>query len=210
MPDMSNEVMHGTTTVGIVFQGGVVLATERRATMGNYIASKVAKKIYKITGRIGMTTAGGVGDTQQIARLMMVECNLYEVRRGKQISVGAASTLLSNFLNQHRMMPYYVQLLVGGVDESGPHIYSVDALGGATREDEIVSTGSGSPIAYGLLEDQYREGMSEEAAADLAVRALRSAMRRDAASGEEISVVIITPEKYEEYTERGVAPRSAA
>ncbi|MHC1625808.1 MAG: archaeal proteasome endopeptidase complex subunit beta [Methanoculleaceae archaeon] len=209
MPDMTDKVMHGTTTVGIVFQGGVVLATERRATMGNYIASKMAKKIYRITDRIGMTTAGGVGDAQQIARLLAVECSLYEIRRGKKISVGAASTLLSNFLNQNRMMPYYVQLLVGGVDDRGPHVYSVDALGGATHEDKIVATGSGSPIAYGLLEDQFREGMTEKEAVDLAVRALYSAMRRDAASGEEVSVVIITQEKYEEFTLHGATARSA-
>ncbi|HDR74292.1 MAG TPA: archaeal proteasome endopeptidase complex subunit beta [Methanoculleus sp.] len=198
MPELPHEIMKGTTTIGIVFNGGVVLATEKRATMGNLVASKTAKKVYKIAPRIGMTIAGGVGDAQQLARIIQVEASLYEIRRAKLMSVGAVSTLLSNYLNQNRYYPYYVQLLVGGVDDRGPSVYSVDALGGASREDDIVATGSGSPIAYGLLEDGYRPGMSEEEAVDLAVRSLRSAMRRDVGSGENINVVVITQEKYEE------------
>jgi proteasome beta subunit len=198
MPELSNEIYKGTTTIGLVFDNGVVLATEKRATMGNLVASKTAKKVYQIADRIGMTTAGGVGDAQQLARLMRVECNLFQVRRGRPITVGATSTLLSNYLNQNRYFPFYVQLLVGGIDETGPSVYSVDAMGGASREDDIVATGSGSPFAYGVLEDRFTHDMTEEAAVDLAVRALKSAMRRDVGSGEDISIVVITREKYEE------------
>ncbi|MDD1669317.1 MAG: proteasome subunit beta, partial [Methanomicrobiales archaeon] len=111
----------------------------------------------------------------------------------------ASSTLLSNYLNQNRFYPYYVQLLVGGVDATGPSVYSVDAMGGATREEEIVATGSGSPMAYGVLEDRFRPDLGEQEAVDLAVRALRAAMRRDIASGEDINVVVITKDKYEEF-----------
>ncbi len=210
MLDISEKVMKGTTTVGLIFKDGVVLATEMRATMGNLIASKRAKKIYKITPRIAMTTAGGVGDAQQLVRILQVECSLYEMRRGKTMSVGAASTLLSNYLNQNRYYPYYVQLLMGGFDDdNGPSVYSVDALGGVSREDEIVATGSGSPIAYGVLEDQFRPDMSEEEAKDLAIRAVRSAMRRDAGSGEDIMVVVIMKDKYEESTVGGLQAPSA-
>jgi proteasome beta subunit len=208
MPELPNEILKGTTTIGIVFNDGVVLATEKRATMGNLVASKTAKKVYKIAPRIGMTTAGGVGDAQQLARIMQVEASLFEIRRAKQMTVGAVSTLLSNYLNQNRYYPYYVQLLVGGVDDKGPGVYSVDALGGASREDDIVATGSGSPFAYGLLEDGYRREMNEEEAVDLAVRALRSAMRRDVGSGEDINIVVITPEKYEEKKIPGITRRS--
>lgn len=208
MPEFPNEILKGTTTIGIVFNDGVILATEKRATMGNLVASKTAKKVYKIAPRIGMTTAGGVGDAQQLARIMQVEASLFEIRRAKHMTVGAVSTLLSNYLNQNRYYPYYVQLLVGGVDEKGPSVYSVDAMGGASREDDIVATGSGSPFAYGLLEDGYRREMNEEEAVDLAVRALRSAMRRDVGSGEDINVVVITPEKYEERKIPGISKRS--
>lgn len=198
------EMMKGTTTIGIVFKDGVVLATEKRATMGFMIASKRAKKVYQIADRIGMTTAGGVGDAQQLARIMTVECRLFAIRRAKPITVGAASTLLSNYLNQNRYFPFYVQLLVGGVDRTGPSVYSVDAMGGATREDDIVATGSGSPMAYGVLEDRYRKDMNEEEAVYLAVRALRAAMRRDAGSGEGVHVVVITRDRYEELSEERV------
>lgn len=204
MPDIYDKVSHGTTTVGIVFKDGVVLATEKRATMGNMISSKTAKKVMKITERIGLTIAGGVGDAQQLARIMNVECSLYEIRRGKEMKVSAAATLLSNYLNNNRIAPYYVQLLVGGVDEGGPCLYSVDALGGASREEDIVATGSGSPFAYGLLEDQFKESMNEKEAVSLATRSLRTAMKRDAASGEGINVVVITGSKFEELPEKDI------
>lgn len=201
MPEQYQESMKGTTTVGLVFSEGVILATEKRATMGYMIASKKAKKVYQVADRIGMTTAGGVGDAQQLARILTVECNLYQIRRSRPITVGAASTLLSNYLNQNRYFPYYVQLLVGGFDEHGPSVYSVDAMGGATKEEEIVATGSGSPMAYGVLEDRFTPGMKEEEAIDLAVRALTAAMKRDAGSGEGVHIVVITKERYLELGE---------
>ena len=196
-----NETMKGTTTVGIVFDSGVVLASERRATMGFLISNKTAKKIYQIGHRIGLTTAGGVGDAQQLAKLMTVEANLYEIRRNKPMSICAASTLLSNILHGNRYYPYYVQLLIGGVDESGPILYSVDAVGGSSKESEIVATGSGSPMAYGVLEDRFKPGMSREEASELAIRALRSAIKRDAGSGESMMVVVITSEAYQELSD---------
>jgi len=201
MPEQYPESMKGTTTIGLVFSEGVVLATEKRATMGYMIASKKAKKVYQVADRIGMTTAGGVGDAQQLARILTVECSLYQIRRSRPITVGAASTLLSNYLNQNRYFPYYVQLLVGGIDDHGPSVYSVDALGGATKEDDIVATGSGSPMAYGVLEDRFRPGMNEEEAIELAVRSLKSAMKRDAGSGEGIHVVVITKDRFSELDE---------
>lgn len=210
MQEISSDYMKGTTTLGLIFKDGVILATEKRATMGNLIASKKAKKVYKIADRIAMTTAGGVGDAQQLARLMTVECSLYQVRRGRQMTVGAVSTLLSNYLNQNRFYPFYVQLLVGGVDDIGPSMYSVDALGGATKEEEIVATGSGSPMAYGVLEDRYRRDIGEKEAIDLAIRALKAAMRRDTGSGEDISIVVVTKEKYEEFTHEMQKPTPTA
>ncbi len=201
MPEQHEESMKGTTTIGLVFTGGVILATEKRATMGYMIASKRAKKVYQVANRIGMTTAGGVGDAQQLARILTVECNLYQIRRSRSITVGAASTLLSNYLNQNRYFPYYVQLLVGGVDENGSSVYSVDAMGGATKEEEIVATGSGSPMAYGVLEDRYHKDIGRDEAIELAIRALKAAMKRDAGSGEGIHVVVITKDEYLEMTE---------
>lgn len=121
------------------------------------------------------------------------------------MTVGAVATLLSNVLNNNRYFPYYVQLLVGGVDENGPRLYAVDALGGASREEDVVATGSGSPMAFGVLEDRYQKGLNEDEAVSLAIRAVRSAMKRDAGSGEGIHVVVITQEAYREIGDQEVA-----
>lgn len=191
-----DKYLKGTTTVGIVCENSVVLATERRATMGNFIASKTAKKIYQVDELVGMTVAGSVGDAQQIVRIMSVESHLYKMRRKEPMTIKGTTTLLSNILSGQRYYPLMVQLLVGGVDKNGPAIFSLDALGGSIRENKAVSTGSGSPMAYGVLEDRYIDNMPLEEGIELAIRALHNAMKRDAASGNAIDVVTITPEKF--------------
>ncbi|RLI85448.1 MAG: proteasome endopeptidase complex, archaeal, beta subunit [Archaeoglobales archaeon] len=196
MLDVYDKVYKGTTTVGLVCKDGVVFATERRATMGNFIASRRAKKIYKIADRVAMTTAGAVGDAQFLARLISVEVKLYEIRREAEPTVKAIATLTSNILNSYRWFPYFVQLLVGGMDRRGASIYSIDLLGGAIEELDVVATGSGSPTAYGVLEDRYTQGIGIDEGVELAVRAIYSAMRRDSASGDGIDVVKITRDGY--------------
>ena len=186
----------GTTTVGIVCNDGVVLATEQRATMGNFIASKTAKKVYQIDDLVAMTIAGSVGDAQQIVRVMSVESKLYKMRRKESMTIKGLTTLLSNMLSGQRYYPLMVQLLVGGYDKNGPSIYSLDALGGSIEETKAVSTGSGSPFAYGVLEDRYKEDMNTDEGVELAVRALHNAMKRDSASGENIDVVVIKKDSY--------------
>ncbi|RJS74880.1 archaeal proteasome endopeptidase complex subunit beta [Methanophagales archaeon] len=193
-----DQLKKGTTTVGLICRDSVVLASEKRATMGSFIASKAARKIYQIDDRMGMTTAGIVGDAQTLVRLVSVEARLYKTRRQEPMTVKAMTTLLSNVLSGQRMFPYLVQLLVGGIDRNGAHIYSVDPFGGNTDEREIAATGSGSPIAYGVLEDKYSADMSLEEGVALATQALRSAMKRDSASGEEIEIVTITKDMYKE------------
>jgi len=196
--EIMDQLKKGTTTVGLICRDGVVLASEKRATMGSFIASKAARKIYQVDDRMGLTTAGIVGDAQTLVRLVSVEARLYKTRRQEPMTVKAMTTLLSNVLNGQRMFPYLVQLLVGGIDRNGAHIYSVDPFGGNTDEREIAATGSGSPIAYGVLEDKYSKDMSQEEGVALATQALRSAMKRDSASGEEIEIVTITKDMYKE------------
>ncbi len=196
--EIMDQLKKGTTTVGLICRDGVVLASEKRATMGSFIASKAARKIYQVDDRMGLTTAGIVGDAQTLVRLISVEARLYKTRRQEPMTVKAMTTLLSNVLNGQRMFPYLVQLLVGGIDRKGPHIYSVDPFGGNTDEREIAATGSGSPIAYGVLEDKYSADISLEEGIALATQALRSAMKRDSASGEEIEIVTITKDMYKE------------
>ena len=204
---MSGEQYKGTTTVGLFCDDGVVLASERRATMGNFIASKEAKKIYQIDDKVGMTTAGMVGDAQTLARAIAVESKLYKIRRQEPMTVGATVTLLSNILSGNRYFPYYVQLIIGGVDKKGPSLYSLDAFGGQLTEKKAVATGSGSPVAYGVLEDRYMDNMPIDEGVTLAVRALHTAMKRDSASGDGIDVVKITSKGYETLDEADISNR---
>lgn len=194
MQAQPDNVNKGTTTVGIVCDGGVVMATEMRATMGNLISHKTTKKLFEIDDTLALTVAGLVGDAQALARLLRAEVELYKTKRGIPMTVKAASTLMGNLLNQRKFYPYLVQLLIGGVDRDGGHIYSLDAAGG-TIPDDFVTTGSGSPFVYGVLEDHFEEGMSIDEGVDLAVRSLWSAMSRDAASGDGIALCTITQDE---------------
>jgi proteasome beta subunit len=193
---MDNMEYKGTTTIGLVCDKGVVLATERRATMGHFIASKDAKKVYQIDDLIAMTTAGSVGDAQRLVKWMQVESRLYKMRREESMTVKGIVSLLANILSGNRYYPYFVQLLVGGVDKNGPGVYSLDALGGIIEEKKAVATGSGSPMAYGVLEDRYVENLPINEGVELAVRALHNVMKRDSASGDGIEVVKITSDGY--------------
>lgn len=203
---MEMESKKGTTTLGLVFKDGIVAAAEHRATMGTLIAHKVAKKIFKIDEHMLLTTAGLVGDAQLLARFLRVEAELYKLEREETMPVKGAATLMANILNQRKFYPYYVQLIIAGVDNTGPHIFSLDAAGGAI-EDIYTTTGSGSPYVFGVLEDHYRKGMTEEEAIDLAIRAMTAAMKRDAASGDGMDVVVITKKGYRELSDEEIEER---
>ncbi len=200
---MNTEGKKGTTTLGIVCKEGVVMAAEKRATKGHMIAHKNTKKLFQIGDNLGMAIAGLVADGQLLNRYMSSEVELYQLKRHKEISVKAAATLLSNMLIGRRMMPYFVGLLLGGVDSEGGHIYGLDLAGGAISDD-YVSEGSGSPFVYGVLEDHYHKDMTVEEGVDLAVLSLMVSSSRDSASGDGINVATITKEGYKELTEEDI------
>ena len=192
--------------MGLTCKDGVVIATEHRATMGTLIAHKKTKKLFKISDTIGLTVAGLVGDAQILARYLTAEAELYNLKKGYPMPLKAASTMLSNILNGRRYYPYWVQLVVAGIDEEGYHVYSLDAAGGSIPDD-YVTTGSGSPYVYGVLEDHFKENMSVSEGADLAIRALHAAMKRDSASGNGMAIAMITKKGFEELTEEEVVKR---
>jgi len=206
-----NELKTGTTTIGIVFKDGVVIATEHRATMGHMIAHKDVRKLFKIDDNLGLTVAGLVGDAQVLARYIKAEVELYKLKKGTPMSVKSAATLLSNIMRGGggAYGYYYVGLIMGGLDSTGGHVYSLDAAGGSIR-DEYVSVGSGSTFAYGVLEDHYQLDMAEEEAVDLAIRALNAAMRRDSASGDGYAVAVINKEGFRELTAEETLERAMA
>ncbi|MFH1420813.1 MAG: archaeal proteasome endopeptidase complex subunit beta [Candidatus Aenigmatarchaeota archaeon] len=179
---MDENVKKGTTTIGIKCTDAVILASESKSTLGSLIASKVAKKVYQVDDKIAVTTAGGAGDAQQLVRVLKAEINLYKLSRNNEITVRAVNTLLSNVLQGNRYYPIMAMLILGGHDRSGYHVYSLDPVGGGD-EDDYVSTGSGSPFAYGVLEDRYKKGMKKEDGIKLAIDAIKAAKERDIFSG---------------------------
>lgn len=193
----------GTTTLGMVCTDGVVIATEQRATMGTLIAHKSTKKLYQIDNHLALATAGLVGDLQVLARYLSAEANLYRLKRDSPIPVESAATLMSNIMNQRKFMPYYVQLVLGGWDQTGGHVYSLDAAGGSIP-DNYTSGGSGSPYVFGVLEDHYRDDITSDEGIELAVRAISAAISRDSASGGMISVAVISKDGFHRISDEDV------
>lgn len=190
------ELKTGTTTVGLIAKDCVVLASDQRATMGFLIANKTAKKIFKITNRIGATIAGSVADAQSIMDLLSAEAKLFEIQRGRPIRVKALTRLLSNIMFQGRGL-YMLQCVVGGFDDEGAQVYFTDYVG-SVIPDKFVSTGSGSPVALGVLEVGYKDDLPKKKAIELGVRAVAAAIERDAASGNSILVSVIDKDGYQE------------
>jgi len=191
------EKLEGTTTVGVVCADGVVFASDSRAVAGYLVASKEARKIYKITNQIAFTTAGGVADAQNLVDMLKAEAGYYSMHEGEPMGVVSCARLVANIMNYYSWYPYIANLLVGGVDAKGPDLYFVDMDGGATKE-EMTATGSGSPVAYGVLENDFRSGMSTKEALPILVKAVRTAMKRDIATGNEVRAAEITKKGYRE------------
>ena len=198
------DLKKGTTTLGLVCTDGIVMATEMRATMGNLIGHKTTQKLFRISDNMALTVAGLVGDAQMLARWLSAEVKLYELKTGTTMSLKAASTLMANIMNGRRYMPFWVQLLLGGIDSEGGHVYSLDAAGGSIP-DKFQTTGSGSPFVYGVLEDRFMEDLSVEQGKELGVRALTAAMKRDSASGDGISMCVIDSNGYHRVSSEDIA-----
>lgn len=207
MEQENNVTKTGTTTLGMVCKDGVVVATETRATMGTLIAHKETKKLYKIDEHLALCTAGLVGDLQVLARYLSAEANLYRLKRDSRMPVKSAATLMANILNQRKFYPYYVQLILGGYDNTGGHIYSLDAAGGSIP-DKYTSGGSGSPYVYGVLEDSYTDDITCDEGVDIAIRAIHAAKSRDSASGGLTNIAIINKDGFKEISKEEIEKRT--
>jgi len=195
----SQLVLKGTTTIGVVCKDGVILASDTRVTMGFYVAHKFGKKVYKIDDHLGMTIAGTVADAQRVVDILTANAQLYKINLNRPMPVNSAARLTANLLFSARYVPLATQVLIGGIDETGPHVFNLDPFGSLT-EEKFVSTGSGSPIAYGVLEDKYREDMSVKELLPTIVKAVNAAMKRDIASGNSYNVIVINNNGYRELT----------
>jgi proteasome beta subunit len=182
----------GTTTVGLTTGEGVVIATDMRASLaGRFVSNKNVQKVEQIHPTAALTLVGSVGGAQSFISSLRAEVNLYEARRGEKMSIEALSTLAGNFA---RGGPFFaINPILGGVDDDGHHVFSIDPAGGVMKDTYTV-TGSGLQLAYGTLEQEYEEGLANEEAKAIAARAVKSAVERDTGSGNGVFLAEITDE----------------
>ena len=195
---VSQLVVKGTTTIGVVCKDGVILASDTRVTMGYFVAHKQGKKVYRIDDHIGMTIAGSVADAQKVIDIITANAQLYRINLNRPMPISSAARMTSNLLFSARGL--MAQILIGGLDESGSHLYSLDPFGSLT-EEKVSSTGSGSPLAIGILEDKFKEDMTIKEALPIIARAVNAAMKRDVASGNNYNIIVIDTKGYKELTD---------
>jgi proteasome beta subunit len=194
---IADQIKKGTTTCALTCNDGIVLAADTRASAGFFIADRHVMKIQKVDRHMGMTIAGGVADAQNLVDIMRYNANIYRLTNRELMPIKSAARLCSNVLFNQRYYPYYVQIILAGFDNVGGQIYNIDLFGSITTE-KFISTGSGSPVAYGYLESEFKEDLSVNEAYKIAIQAIAAAIRRNAGTGDNINAVIIDKEGYHE------------
>ncbi|HET8719517.1 MAG TPA: archaeal proteasome endopeptidase complex subunit beta [Candidatus Nitrosotenuis sp.] len=188
--NVEEKILHGTTTVGIKASNGVVLCADMRASAGYFIANNNTMKIQQIAKHAGMTMAGGVADAQNITDVLRYHANIHKVQKNENIPIRSLARLCSLLFHQNRGYPFIADILIGGYDKEGPGLVNIDMFG-SVEEKKYVTTGSGSPVAYGVLEDEYNSNLKVEEAKIIALRAVKAAIVRNIGTGDGINVAII-------------------
>jgi proteasome beta subunit len=197
LPDVSEKDAEkvnttGTTTIGITTSEGVVIATDMRASLGGrFVSNKNVQKVEQVHPTGALTLVGSVGGAQSFIRSLRAEVNLYEARRGEDMNLEALATLAGNFA---RGGPFFaINPILGGVDDDGYHVYSIDPAGGV-MEDDYTVTGSGLTVAYGTLEREYEDDMTNAEARQVAASGVKAAVERDTGSGNGVYLATVTEE----------------
>lgn len=201
----------GTTTLGIVCKDGLVLAADKRATSGHLIADKKAKKVNVLTDNIVVTIAGTVSDAQLLIKLGRAELKLKSLRTGSEVTVKEAANLVAGMIYQNirkmSMIPGIAHFIMGGKDAEGFHLFDLYADGSVSVCDKYISSGSGSVMAYGVLETLYTEGMSLDEGVKLAIKCVNAAISRDTASGNGVEIITITKDGIKTVLETDIETR---
>lgn len=207
--DMKEIVKHGTTTVGLVCKDGLVLAADRRATAGYFIADKRAEKLVKITDKMVITTAGSVSDAQLLVKLVRAELTLKKLRTDREPNVKETANLLSGMIysniRKFSLIPGISHFILGGIDKAGFHMYDLFVDGSLMECTDFISSGSGSVMAYGVLDTLYAKDIIVKDGVQLAIKAVNAALQRDVSSGDGIDVVTITSEGVKKVFARDVS-----
>ncbi len=197
---MSYMYMPGATAVGITFDGGVVIASEKRIAYGNFLASKTTKKTFQLTPRVGAACAGLVADMQILSMQISALAKIRKMEIKREIPPNSIAKMMSNMMYERRFFPLLTQVIVGGIVDK-PAIYTLDPLG-SVLPDEYAAVGTGAEMALGVLDPQFKEKMTEKDAIELAKRAVKSATLRDTFSGDGIDVLVIKKDGIKEFTEK--------
>jgi len=185
------EVSTGTTIAAIPFQGGVVFGADSRVSTGVYVANRVSDKIVQLHDRIWCCRSGSAADTQALTDYVKHFLSQLAVETGRLPMVKQAATLMRKlcYENKDRLM---AGVIVGGWDPvDGGSVYNIP-LGGTCLKMNFAIGGSGSTYVYGLVDSEFREGMSQDEAATLVKKLLAHAMARDGSSGGIIRTVVVT------------------
>ncbi|HIH05115.1 TPA: proteasome subunit beta [Candidatus Woesearchaeota archaeon] len=186
----------GTTTVALLCKDGIVLAADKRVTSGYLISNKKFEKIFPISESIAVTVAGTVSDIQLLTKYIKAELSLRAIRTGREASVKEAVNLLGMFvygnIRKYSIIPGVSHFIVAGKDSDGFHGYDISPDGSIIEIDDYTSSGSGSVMAYGVLETLYKPNMSIDEGVKLAVKAINAAVQRDIASGNGVDVIAVT------------------
>lgn len=203
-----DQLKTGTTTVGVVYKDGVVLAADKRVSAGSLVINRTIEKVLRLSERAGVTTAGSVADVQAIIRIMKAEISLHEVRSGSKMNIQSIAGLFSTLMFNNRMAFIESAFILGGFDTK-PSLFILDTFGSQIA-DNFTSIGSGSIIAFGVLETGYKENMTEEEAVKLAHKAVSTSIKRDVFTGEGVDVAIINKKGYKKLPEQEIKKIIAA
>jgi len=196
---MTAMYMPGATAVGITYNGGLVLASERRIAYGNFVVSKTTKKTFVITPHVGAACAGLVADMQILSLQVSALAKIRKMEIKRDVPPNTIAKMMSNMMYERRFFPLLTQVIVGGL-VGKPTIYTLDPLG-SILPDDYAAVGTGAEMALGVLDPQYKKDLTEVQAVELAVKSVRAASMRDSASGDNIDVLVINKDGAKETTE---------
>jgi proteasome beta subunit len=187
---MAFQFMPGATAVGITYNDGVLLAAEKRVSYGNFVVNKNTKKTFNVTDHVGAACAGMVADMQVLVRQVSALSKIRKLETRRNVEPNSVAKLMSVIMFERRYFPLLTQVVVGGVTTGKPEIYTLDPLG-SVLPDRYAAVGTGAEMALGVMDAEFSEDFDEEKATNLALKAIRSSIQRDSASGDGIDILII-------------------
>ena len=193
---MAFQFMPGATAVGITYQDGIILAAEKRISYGNFVVNKNTRKIFQITDQVASACAGMVADMQVLTRQVGALAKIRKLETRRDMATNSVAKLMSVIMFERRYFPLLTQVIVGGV-QTTPEIYTLDPLG-SLLPDNYAAVGTGAEMALGVIDAEYKKNMTEETSKKLAIKAIKSSIQRDSASGDGIDVLTITKKVIEE------------